>query len=208
MHGEYIEWNQFNKPKEKKQFNYGKLTELIAYDSLGVKQKNKYEIYDNKQNSYKCRRTEYFEDGYVSQEYWFKKEEEEINHNFFELIFFISISDGTTAYKDGDFKVFNSDNKPIVTGKYFKEDRIGFWTFYYYDQKVKIESNFTQDKRTDEKYVTLNGDLFSGLFIYNDNGIKEERKIKDGLRNGKTVYIDTKTKKKIKKENYKNGELK
>ena len=37
---------------------------------------------------------------------------------------------------------------------------------------------------------------------------KEKRKIKDGLRNGKTVYIDTKTKKTIKKESYKNGELK
>lgn len=225
LHGEYIEWNQFNKPREKKQFNNGKLTELITYDSLGVKPKNKFEIYDNKYNSYKCRRTEYFEDGYVSQEYWFKKEEE-INHNFFELMFLLAtnkkifdgillatnkkISDGTTAYKDGDFKVFNSDNQPIITGKYYKEDRVGLWTFYYYEQKVKIESNFTQDKRNDEKYFTLNGDLFSGEFIYNDeeNGIKEERKIKDGLRNGKTVYIDIKTKKTIKKESYKNGELK
>lgn len=213
LHGEYIDWNQFNKPREIKQFNNGKLTELITYDSLGVKPKNKFEMYDNKYNSYKCRRTEYFEDGYMSQEYWFKKEEE-INHNFFELTFLIAtskkLSDGTTAYKDGDFKVFNSDNQPVITGKYYKEDKIGLWTFYYYDQKVKIESNFTQDKRNDEKYFTLNGDLFSGDFIYNDeeNGIKEERKIKDGLRNGKTVYIDTKTKKTIKKESYKNGELK
>lgn len=213
LHGEYIEWNQFNKPGEKKQFNNGKLTELITYDSLGVKQKNKFEIYDNKYNSYKCKRTEYFEDGYVSQEYWFKKEEE-INHNFFEFMFLLAtnkkLSDGTSAYKDGDFKVFNSDNQPIVTGKYYKEDKVGLWTFYYYDQKVKIESNFTQDKRNDEKYFTLNGDLFSGEFIYNDeeNGIREERKIKDGLRNGKTVYIDTKTKKTIKKESFKNGELK
>jgi hypothetical protein len=52
--------------------------------------------------------------------------------------------------------------------------------------------------------------LFSGEFIYNDedNGIKEERKIKDGLRNGKTTYIDINTNKLIKKESYKNGELK
>ena len=213
LHGEYIVWNQFNKHREKKQFNYGNLIELITYDSLGVKPKNKFEIYDKKYNSYKCRRTEYFEDGFVSQEYWFKKEEE-INHKFFELMFLLAtnknISDGSTAYKDGDFKVFNSDNQPIVTGKYYKEDKVGIWTFFYYDQKVKIESNFSQDKRNDEKYLTLNGDLFSGEFIYNDeeNGIKEERKIKDGLRNGKTIYIDTITKKTIKKESYKNGELK
>lgn len=213
LHGEHIEWTNQNKPRVKKQFNYGKLTELITYDSLGIKPINKYEIYDYKYNSYKCRKTEYYNDNTsASQEYWVKKEEE-INHNFFELIFGLSVgklSDGTTGYKDGEFKLFNSDSQPIVTGKFYKEDRIGLWTFYYYDQNVKIESNYTQDKRTDEKYLKLNGELFSGEFIYNDeeNGIKEERKIKDGLRNGKTVYIDTKTKKKIKTESYKNGELK
>ena len=214
LHGEYITWNQFNKPREKKQFNNGKLTELTTYDSLGVNLKNKYEIYDDKYNSYKCRKTEFYSDNTSSsQEYWVMKEKD-IDHNWFELIFLIAIdnelSDGTKGHKDGEFKLFNSNNQPIVTGKYYKEDRIGLWTFYYYDQNVKIESNFTQDKRTDEKYLNLNGELFSGEFVYfdNDNEIKEERKIKDGLRNGKTVYIDTKTKKTIKKESYKNGELK
>lgn len=213
LHGEYIAWNNQNKPREKKQFNYGKLTELITYDSLGINPQNKYEIYDEKYNSYKCRRTEYLESGYAVQEYWLKKDKE-IDPHWFELTFLFAIdkklSDGTTGYKDGEFKLFNSNNQPIVTGKYYKEDRIGLWTFYFYDQNVKIESNLSQDKRTDEKYFTLNGDLFSGEFIYNDeaNGIIEERKIKDGLRNGKTIYIDTKTKKTIKKESYKNGELK
>jgi len=213
LHGEHIAWNNQNKPREKKQFNYGKLTELITYDSLGINPQNKYEIYDEKHNSYKCRKIEYYNDNTsASQEYWVKKEEE-INHHFFELTFALSIgkySDGTTGYRDGEFKLFNTNNQPIVTGKYYKEDRIGLWTFYFYNQNVKIESNFSQDKRTDEKYFTINGDLFSGEFIYNDeeNGIIEERKIKEGLRNGKTIYIDSKTKKTIKKESYKNGELK
>jgi len=214
LHGDFIEWNNQNRPSEKKQFNYGKLTELITYDSLGVNQKNKYEIYNENYNSYKCRMTEYYSDKtYASQEYWVKKEKD-IDHNCFENTFLLAInpkfSDGTTGYKDGEFKLFNSTNQPIVTGKYYKKDRIGLWIFYYYDQNVKIESNFVQDKRTDEKYLNLNGELFSGEFIYNDeeNGIKEERKIKDGLRNGRTVYIDTKTNKTIKKESYKNGELK
>jgi len=214
LHGEYISWNNQNKPREKKQFNYGKLTELIAYDSLGVNPKNKYEIYDEKYTYFRCRKTEYYYDNTsASQEYWILKKEDEINHHFFELTFAISVgklSDGTTGYKDGEFKLFNSNNQPFITGKYYKEDRIGLWTFYYYDQKLKIESNFAQDKRTDEKYLTLNGEPFSGEFIYYDdeNGIKEERKIKNGLRNGRTVYINTKTKKTIKKESYKNGELK
>lgn len=212
LHGEYIEWNQFNKPSKRKQFNYGRLTELIVYDSLGVNPISKYEIYDEKNKSYKCRQTQYFEYGFVSQEYWIKKEDE-INHNFFEFVFGLSVgkfSDGTTGYRDGEFKLFNSKNQPLIIGKYFKEDMIGPWTFYYYDQNVRIECNFFKGKKIDEKYFKLNGDLFSGEFVYfdNENGIKEERKIKDGLRNGKTVYIDIKTKKTIKKENYKNGELK
>lgn len=212
LHGEYILWNNQNKPREKKQFNYGKLTELITFDSLGIKPHYKYEIYDERHNGYKCRQTQYIEDGYISQEFWVKKEEE-IHHQFFELHFALSVgklSDGTKGYKYGDFKLFNSNNQPIVTGKYYKEDRIELWTYYYYDQKVKIESNFTKNEQTDEKYLTLNGEPFSGEFVYNDdrNGIKEERKIKDGLRNGRTIYIDTKTKKTNKKERYKNGELK
>lgn len=213
LHGEYKVWNQFNRPSVKKQFSYGKLTELVTYDNLGLKPNVKFEIYDNNSFIFKCRKTEYFDDGYISQEYLCKSEDE-LNHNFFELTFLIATTTdhslGLTAYKDGEYKVFSSSDQPIIIGKYYKEDRVGLWTFYYYEQKVKIESNFTQDKRNDEKYFTLNGDLFSGEFIYNDeeNGIKEERKIKDGLRNGKTVYIDIKTKKTIKKESYKNGELK
>lgn len=213
LHGEYVSWNKFNKPYEKKQFNSGKLIELITYDSLGIKPVNKYEIYDENLNSYKCRKTEYNESLTVSQEYWLKKDMD-IDHRYFEITFILAAdpkySDGTRAYKDGEFKSFNSDNQPIATGKYYKEDRTGLWTFFYYDQNVKVQSNLTQDKRIDEKYLTLNDELFSGEFIYNDNekGIKEVRKIKDGLRNSKTTYIDTTTNKTIKKESYKNGALK
>lgn len=213
LHGEYIVFNQFEKPKEKKQFNNGKLVEFIKYGSSGINPKNKYEIYGEKPNNYKCRRTEYYDDSTsASQEYWLKKEDE-INHHYFDLSFALlvgKLSDGTTGYKDGEFKIFNSNNQPTVTGKYYKEDRVGLWTFYHYDQKVKIESNFQRNIPSNERYLTLAGELFSGKFIYNENesGIKEERKIKNGLRNGRTIYIDTKTNKTIKRESYKNGALK
>jgi antitoxin component YwqK of YwqJK toxin-antitoxin module len=212
LHGEYIAWNNLNKPREIKQFNFGKLTELITYDSLGLNPKNKYEIYDETYNSYKCRQTVYYIDNTSASQEYYVINEKEINHDLFELDFGLSVgklSDGKTGYSDGFFQFFNSNNQPIVIGELYKEDRIGLWEYYYYDQNVKIEINFTQDKLTDEKYFTLNGEKFSGEFIFydNENGIKEERKIKEGLRNGKTVYIDTKTKKSIKKESYKNGKL-
>ena len=213
LNGKYIEWNNLNKPREEKQFSYGKFKELIVYDSLGIKQVNKYEIYDEKYNSYKCRRTQYLTDGYSSQEYWLNKEKE-IDHNWFELTFLIAIdkklSDGTKAYKDGSFTLFNSSDQPIVLGKFFKEDRSGLWTNYFYDQQVKIESNYENNLQMDEKYLTLNGGLFTGKFVftYKDENIKEVRKVKEGLRNGKTLFIDLSTGKTIKKERYKKGILK
>jgi antitoxin component YwqK of YwqJK toxin-antitoxin module len=213
LHGEYIDWNSFDKPREIKQFNNGKLKELVTFDSLGVTKINKYEIYDEQYNSYKTRKTEFLESGYVTQEYWLDKDKE-IDHNWFELTFLIAtstkLSDGTKGFKDGKYGLYDSQNKPLVTGKFYKEERTDLWTFYYYDQDVKIESNFSKDIKTDEKYLKLNGELFSGefTFIDNKNGIKEIRKIKDGLRNGKTIYKDLKTEKTIKKENYKDGQLK
>lgn len=211
LHGKYIEWNNLNKPRMEKQFSYGKFKELIVYDSLGVKPVNKYEIYDEKDNSYKCKRTQFLINGYASQEYWLKKEKE-IDHSWFELTFILDTgknSDGSNGYKDGELKIFNESNKPIVTGRYYKEDKIGLWTNYYYDQQVKIESNYEDDIQMNEKYLTLNGRLFSDEFVFinKDENIKEVRKIKDGLRNGKTIFIDLSTGKTIKKESYKKGVL-
>ncbi len=211
LDGEYVVWNKFNRPREKKQFDGGNLKEVITFDSLGLKPVNKYEIYNENTNNYKCRQTQYLDEGYVSQEFWIKKEDD-INNSYFELLFGLlvgKLSDGTRGYKDGEYKLYNSNNQPIVLGNFYKEDRIGLWSFYYYDQNVKIDSNFSGEKHLDEKYFNLNGEPYSGDFEYFDRnkGVKEERKIKDGLRNGKTTYIDTKTNKTIKKESYKNGEL-
>jgi len=90
-----------------------------------------------------------------------------------------------------------------------RDNKINLWTYYYYDQNVKIQVNYVDGTKQVEKYLTLNNLPFSGEFIFNDEelDIKEIRKIKNGLRNGKTQYIDTKTNKTIKKEDYKEGTL-
>mgnify|MGYP000872784352 CR=1 FL=1 len=213
LDGEYIEWNRFNKPLCVKQFKNGDLVELVSYDSAGVKPGKKFEIYDNTDSSYKCRFTLYDVLGASqSQEYWLTKNGE-INHELFEVVFFISInkmvSGGITAYRDGEYRWYDADNKPLMTGRYYKDDKVGLWTTYYHEQKVSVQAEYAMGKEIYEIYYTTNGQLFSGEFVYYDEekDIKELRKIKDGRRNGKTVYIDTKTKKTIKKENYKNGKL-
>lgn len=210
LDGEYIEWNSFNKPKQKKNFNNGEFKELIVYDSIGNIPVSKYEILDVSLSSYKCRKTEYFDNGYVSQVYWLKKEGE-INHNWFELVFALAtgkLSDGTKGYENGEFNYY-LNGKPIATGNKLKGDRVGWWNIYYYDENVKIEQNYTSGKVSSEIYKTLNGKYYSGEFTYIDNeqNIKEIRKIKNGSRQGKTVFYDLATGKKIRSENYKNGIL-
>ena len=58
--------------------------------------------------------------------------------------------------------------------------------------------------------MDLNDALFSGEFTYinEEDNIKEIRKIKNGLRNGNTEFIDINTGKRIKKVKYKDGKIK
>lgn len=212
LHGVFIDFNSYDRPSEVKQFNNGNLTELLVYDSLGLNPLNKYEIFDETRFSYKCRKTSFISDGYYSQVYWVSKDGS-IDHNWFELDFLIKtgeLSDHVSGFRDGAFKLFNSIKGSLITGGFHKDDRVGIWTFYYPDQGIKIEANYLNNEREYEKYMNLDGSLFSGdfVFINSDDNIKEIRKIKDGYRNGKTTYIDINTDKTIKKETYKAGVLK
>jgi antitoxin component YwqK of YwqJK toxin-antitoxin module len=209
LHGVYIEWNKFDKPSQKKLFEKGDFKELIVYDSLGINSTSKYEIYQNMFSYYKCRKTEYYDDGYASQEYWMKKDGE-IDHSWYGLTFALATgkySDGSKGYRDGAFKIFDETNNPLVVGKYFKENKVDLWTTYYYDQNVKVEVNYKNNYQTDEKYIYLNGQLYSGDFIHvdEDENVKELRKIRNGLRHGNTEIINMNTGKTIRKEKYKEG---
>lgn len=211
LDGEFIEWNKQNQPKEKKQFRNGKFKELVVYDSLGIEPIRKFEIFDEYSNRYKCKYTQYNTNGKTSQVYWVKKEDD-ISHNWFELSFLLKLknNDESIIYKDGEFNLDNKNNKPLITGEYFKEERVGEWRYYFYPQNVKMEIQYDNNTLPKEKYFDLNNTLFSGDFTYinEEDNIKEIRKIKDGLRNGNTEFIDVKTGKRIKKVKYKDGKIK
>ena len=91
-----------------------------------------------------------------------------------------------------------------------EKNKIDLWTYFYYDQKVKINIKYIDNINVEEQYLNLDGTPFSGEFEYVDveKNKKEIRKIKDGLRNGKTTIIDLETNKTISKESYKDGQLK
>ncbi|OJJ23610.1 hypothetical protein BKI52_04405 [marine bacterium AO1-C] len=209
-HGEFISWRGKDKFQEKKTFDNDRLTSLVTYDSLTNQPKQRYEIYDETANSYKCRWTTYGPKGQVSQEYWVKKDQE-LNHYFFDIFFVAAISSqGKNGYKDGLFKYVNSEGKLLEEGRYHKKDKVGIWHSYFYDQGVVLEEKFDNGQQTMEKHLLLNDELFSGKFTFTnqETGIREIRKVKDGVRHGKTRYVDIKTGKTIKKESYKNGTLK
>lgn len=209
--GKFTEWNSQNKPKEIKRFDDGIFKELVVYDSNGKQPQRKFEIFDEYSNRYKCRFTQYFSNGKISQVYWVKKDKD-ISHNWFEISFLLKLKekDKSLIYKDGEYKDFDINDRPLVIGEYFEESKIGDWIYYYYPQKIKIEIEYDDNINIEEKYFTLNNEKYSGdfTFIDNDKKIKEIRSIKNGLRNGNTEFIDINTGKRIKKVKYKDGKIK
>lgn len=211
LNGEVIEYNDNYKPINIGQFELGKLKQLVVNDSLGTNRNYKYDIIKRTDDYLKVNQSEYFSDGIVLKEYWLKNDYK--NDDYFEFNFIMKTykeSDGSLGYTDGEFLVTTLNNEPIIKGKLYKENKIDTWTYYYYDQNVKIEKKYIDNAVIEELYLKLDNSLFSGEFEYVDNekNVKEVRKIKEGLRNGKTIYIDLKTNKTINKEDYKGGKLK
>lgn len=211
LDGKFTEWNSQNKPKEIKRFDNGKFKELVVYDSIGKQSQRKFEIFDEYSNRYKCRFTQYFSNGKISQVYRVKKEKD-ISHNWFEISFLLKLKekDKSLIYKDGEYEDFDINDRPLVIGEYFEESKIGDWIYYYYPQKVKIEIEYDDNINIGEKYLTLTNEIYSGDFTFldNDKKIKEIRSIKNGLRNGNTEFIDINSGKRIKKVKYKDGKIK
>lgn len=209
--GKFTEWNNQNKPKEVKRFDDGKFKELIVYDSIGQQPERKFEIFSGYRGYYYCKYTQFYSGGKISQVYRVI-EDKDISHNWFDIAFLLKLknNDKSLIYKDGDYEDLDISNRPLIIGKYFQERKIGNWVYYYYPQKVKIEIEYNDNTTISEKYLDLNDALFSGEFIYinEEDNVKEIRKIKNGLRNGITEFIDINTGKRVKKVKYKDGKIK
>ncbi|MCF1751367.1 toxin-antitoxin system YwqK family antitoxin [Mariniradius sediminis] len=211
-HGEHIKWNGFKRPREIIKFDSGSIVELVRFDSLGIEPSRRYEIFNASSEGYHCRLTEYTQGGYVSQVYW-SKTESRLDQDWFELTFLLSIDDeigdGTKGFKDGEFKIMNNANQPILLGGYFKHYKTGKWIQYFYDQGLKMELDYNEGINPRERYYRLDGSAFTGEFFQIDesNNIKEVVKIKGGVRNGITVFVDLNNNKTIRTERYKDGRL-
>jgi antitoxin component YwqK of YwqJK toxin-antitoxin module len=214
LNGKYYLYNKDEMPWEVKTFEFDKLKTLSVYDSTGTNVLRKFEILKETDSYLKVRKTEYSTENTMSLEYFMKKDEPELNHHVFEIIFILKTkvySNDDECYPDGLFILADNKNNVEMIGNLLKKDRIGIWKYNYAVQNVQIQIEYLNNEPGIEKYFVLNTtDLFNGTFEYNDieAGIREKRKIKDGLRNGKTVYIDIARGKTTKKEKYEDGKIK
>lgn len=214
LDGKTIDYHENGKPSTVYQLEIGNLKSVDVYDSLGINIIRTYIIRSETGSFYKCFKIETNQDGSkISQEYWVKKNNPEpINPEFFELYFAFSTgkrSDGTTGYPDGQFKIFNSSDKLLVEGVYYKEEKRDTWKTYFYDVNIFVEQNYVNGVGGLEKYIEIStGKQFTGKYIQKfDNGkVKFEFKISDGLRNGKSIYYDE-SGKVVKIEKYSKGIL-
>ena len=213
LNGKTTNYNSSKKPREDKYFSDGELKSLSIYDSLGLFIIRTYEILYESYYDIKCRKIEFNQDGKVSQEYMIRKKHGEvINHNFFELMFILNTgkySDGSTGYPDGEFKLYDKSDKILVEGHVYKNNKIGKWEVYYYDINIYTEQDFKDNEGGPERYFVIDTrQAFSGKFIrkYDNDKIKCEFKISEGLRDGKSKYYDE-TGKVMKTEKYEKGIL-
>lgn len=214
LNGDMINHLKNGGTREIKRFKDDFLKELIVYDSTGYTVVSKYEILNETNYSLKVRKSECNEGRLTSSlEYYMKKDEPVLNYNLFEFMFMLKtgkLSDGESGYPDGELILYDEAGDVKMQGKLKKEDKIGIWKYNYPQQGVQIQIEYTNNEPGLEKYYTLGtGAVFNGIFKFTDdeNKFNEERKIKDGLRNGATVYYDFNGEK-IKKEKYKDGLMK
>lgn len=217
--GESLEFNSGVK-SSLRIFKDDQLSELTEFDSLGLKPLRKYEIYGQNPDSHICNFTIFYDSIYVSQEYWVKNDNGEVEDELYDFSFFLKTMDESNielAYKNGKHTINKSNGQPLIIGNYKGGQKSDLWTYYYYDQGLKVTMQFPDPESRvpgsvigPEKYYNLNDIPFSGEFVLydNDDGTKEVRSIRKGLRHGITIYTSIQTGQILKKEKYSKGVLK
>lgn len=204
--GEHIAYSA-NKAKERKYFDNGKLLKIEELDTAGNIKKT-YSLKNETETKFDCVFEETLPTGIYSSTYSFNKIDKfKISPITFPLDFLSA--DSTTKKLNGLFEHRSLDNQTLEIGNYTSNTKTGNWEYYYYNQNVRTSYDYDgYGQITKEFYYDLKQQVpFSGEFAFqNKDGLFEERKIKDGLRNGTTRYKDVNDKT-IKKESYKLGVL-
>ncbi|SDH29886.1 toxin-antitoxin system YwqK family antitoxin [Winogradskyella thalassocola] len=213
LHGDYTVYNIDGLIKELKSFDSGKLKKLNVYDENGIITDEKYHILSETNSNIKVKYFSALSNGKTFEiDYLVTKPEKELSHHDFKEVFHAQLKDETKHYQNGLFLIRNQDGSTSIKGETYRNVKIGTWEYHYPKQNVKIITTYIDHSNNSDSeiYYTIDSDqLFDGDFIYTNRETdgSEERRIRDGLRNGNTIYFD-KTGNKVKKEKYKDGILK
>lgn len=216
LDGDDTYWYEDKSPKKIKVFDNGKITKLSIYEDSNIEHPIvKYEVINKTSSKIIYRKTIHFRLGYISQVFTMNKKPEEFYYEELKGTFFESILanpwKNNEGYKDGVFQRYDEDKKLIQYGKYYKESKEGTWITYFNSQDIQIEVEQKTKEPSVEKYIEIKSQKpFTGEFVYTDQekNIKEIRRIKNGLRHGKTKVYNLKTEELIRKEKYKDGFVK
>jgi antitoxin component YwqK of YwqJK toxin-antitoxin module len=198
-----------NIPTIKRNFDKGQFNNMTVFDSIGNKKTN-YALYEISGTNYLCKVSSFELDKIAVYTYKVSLAKDTIirpksfDSDFKEL-------SETEKVLHGYHEVKSNDNTILEQGNYQDNLKNGTWSNYYYDQNVKTEFDYAIDGSIQKEYYfdLKKKEPFSGEFIFKteDSAITEERKIKEGVRNGTTRFLDSNDKT-IKKESYKDGVLK
>ncbi|WP_111682816.1 toxin-antitoxin system YwqK family antitoxin [Winogradskyella tangerina] len=213
LNGLLTRYNLDGIKQEEKLFKSNKLKEFRVYDGQGQNIEKVYKILSETRDAFKVRFIQYLnEEGRLEADYHIAKSTADVPHYDFRELFHNEMKGSSKSYQDGIVLLANADGNIVFKGNIYKSAMTGTWEHNYPNQNVKIVTKYVDfsNKPKEETYYTLDtNQLFDGEFIYTDDdtGNYEERRVRDGLRNGTTTYYN-KAGDKLKKEKYKDGILK
>lgn len=207
LNGEHITYLD-NYVRVKREFKLGELKNFTVLDTLGNTTKT-YSLLNRKVNDFKCIFKNFIGNSIISKTYdVLLLEGEKISNTMFGK-YFEELPDEQKILNGEYEKII--DGQIIEKGEYTNNNKSSVWNYYYYDQNIQLDIEYDLDGNASSEYYNdlKKEEPFSGEFIFIDDtsGIAEERKIKDGKRNGTTRYKDANNKT-VKKESYKDGVLK
>lgn len=214
LDGKTTQWSMNGAAFIVKTFKENEIERIEIFDTINKKLKLRYDILTVFSDFFKCQETVFSADGNVSQEYriYKGKKEKAVDHWSFLANFNANVknnNDFSSGFKDGEYVKYDRNEKPLISGSYHKQERVGDWVFYYYDKNLKKEVNISNDHEGIEKYTVLDSGLpYSGKFVelFPNGKEKTEIKIKGGLREGKSKYYSEEGKL-VRTEKYEKGQL-
>lgn len=205
LNGKSVKYDQHGRVFEELFFENGKLAKLNEYDSMRKTVENTFDILEESDKHFIVRHTKKDKTKKVClTRRIIRNDDAPLNPNFLKLVFFVE------GYNDGEFSIYDSEDKLIEYGNLIQDVKIGTWKRYYYDLNIYIEKDYLEGESIIDKFYVINSSMqFSGKFVerYDNGKVKSECKIVNGLKDGKCkVYNENGEV--IKVEKYKFGILK